>query len=207
MSAYNKILSQFKSDEPIFASDIETLFPERSRPWIDKTIKTMLDKKQLKRFSNGVYYIPRQTIFGESLLNPQKVILKKYIKSENETYGYISGTSLLSSLGLTTQVPNMITIVTNNESSRGRKISIGNQSIYLIKSNAKITTNNYTTLQLLETIKMIDTNCLDDLEKSNLEKYIDENNITLNMVSEYVDYFPDYVSKRLLGGYLIEKLT
>ena len=207
VTAYNIIKENFGYDEPILASDIEAMFPERSRPWIDKTIKTMVDENQIKRFSTGVYYIPRKTLFGDSLLNPQKVIVKKYIKNGIETYGYVSGTALLNLLGLTTQVPNMITVVTNNESSRGRKVAVGNQSVYVIKSNTEITKENCAALQFLEAVKLVDLNDLDEIEKCNLEKYIDDNSITLTMVSKYCSFFPDYVSKRVLGGSLIGKLA
>ena len=39
------------------------------------------------------------------------------------------------------------------------------------------------------------------------EKYINDNSITLPMVSKYCTFFPDYVSKRVLGGSLIGILT
>ncbi len=204
---YNEIISKFNCDEPIFVEDIQAVFPDRSRPWIDKTIKTMVDEKILKRFSNGVYYISRKTIFGDSILNPQKVILKKYIKDKTETFGYVSGMTLLNNLGITTQVPNTLTVVSNNESSRGRTVTIGNQSVYVMKSSTKINNENYATLQLLEAIKLIDFNELDEIEKYNIEKYICDNKITLEMVSKYCSFFPDYVSKRVLGGSLIAKLA
>lgn len=56
------------------------MYPQRSRPWIDKAIKTLVDSKQLKRFSTGVYYIPRKTVLGDSVLNPRKVIAKIHSK-------------------------------------------------------------------------------------------------------------------------------
>ena len=56
-------------------------------------------------------------------------------------------------------------------------------------------------------MKLIDLNELDEIERYNLEKYIDDNNITLTMVSKYCSFFPDYVSKRVLGGSLIGKLA
>ena len=48
-------------------------------------------------------------------------------------------------------------------------------------------------------------NDLDEIERYNLEKYIDDNNITLTMVSKYCSFFPDYVSKRVLSSELIKK--
>lgn len=207
MTVYETILNSFNPDEPILVEDIENLFPNKSRPWIDKTIKTMVDQKMIKRFSMGVYYIPRKTIFGDSILNTNKIISKKYLSNQEDVYGYMSGISLLNTLGLTTQVPNKMTIVTNNESSRGRKATIGKQELYLIKAPTKITKQNYAVLQLLEAIKLIDLNELDELENRNLIDYIKTNAITLKDISQYCVFFPDFVSKRILGGNLIGILT
>lgn len=207
MSVYEYILNTFLPDEPILIEDIENLFPDRSRPWIDKTIKTMVDEKMLKRFSTGIYYIPRKTIFGDSILSTNKVISKKYLSNNDEVYGYVTGMSLLNSLGLTTQVPNSISIVTNNEASRGRRITVGKQNLYLIKAPTKITKENCAVLQLLEAIKLIDLNDLDEIENNNLINYIKSNSITLKDISQYCNFFPDFVSKKILGGNLIEIFT
>ena len=207
MTTAERITNQFGTDEPILVDDIIKMFPNRSRQWVDKALKKMVDSKALKRYTTGVYYIPRKTLFGDSLLDSDRVITKKYIESDGKIYGYVSGTALLNSFGLTTQVPNMITIVTNNESSRGRKVRIGKQEVYLIKSPTEITEKNCAVLQLLEAVKLVDLNDLDETENKNLESYIRKNKITLNDVSEYCAFFPDVVSKKILGGKLIEILA
>lgn len=207
MSVYQEIINSFKEDEPIFIEEIESLYSDKSRPWIDKTIKTMVDQSLIKRFSTGIYYIPRKTMFGEAVLSTNKVIQKKYLSNKEEVYGYASGISLLNSIGLTTQVPNKITIVTNKESSRGRTTMVGKQELYLMRSPTRITKDNYAVLQLLEIVKFIDLEELDDLGNDNLINYIKENAITVKDISKYCRYFPDYVSKRILGGNLIDVLT
>lgn len=204
MNTYEMIINEFQADEPIFVDDIKKLFPDKSRPWIDKTIKTMIDLKLMKRYDQGVYYILRKTAFGDSILNPNKVLTKKYIKNESAVYGYTSGMTLLNSVGLTTQVPNTLTIVSNNESSRGRKIVIGNQHAYLMRPPCEITSENYVTLQFLEAMKLVDVKSLDETENANLIKYIKNNKIVRGEIYKYCNYFPDYVSKRILGGGLIE---
>lgn len=170
-------------------------------------MKTMVDQKMIKRFSDGIYYIPRKTIFGDSRLDVDKIISKKYLTNKDEVYGYIAGITLLNSLSLTTQVPNRITIVTNKESSRGRKILIGKQEVYITKSRIEVTRENYPVLQLLEIIRLIVPEELDEIESNNLLNFIINNAITLKKVSQYCVYYPDYVSKRILGGKLIEILT
>ena len=207
MNIFNELYEKFNTDEPILIEDIEKMYPQRSRPWIDKAIKTLVDGKQLKRFSTGVYYIPRKTVLGDSILNPRKVIAKKYIQNSQDIYGYLGGTSLLNSFGLTTQVPNVITVISNNESTRGRKVEVGSQSVYLCKPPTKITKSNFKTLQFCELIRLIDLDKLDSIEMKNLENYIKENNISLSSISKYCSVFPDSVSRKILGGPLIEKLA
>lgn len=207
MNIFNELSEKFNTDEPILIEDIEKMYPQRSRPWIDKAIKTLVDSKQLKRFSAGVYYIPRKTVLGDSVLNPRKVIAKKYIQNSQDIYGYLGSTSLLNSFGLTTQVPNVITVISNNESTRGRKVVIGNQSVYLCKPPTKITKSNFKTLQFCELIRLIDLDKLDSIEIKNLENYIEENDISLSSISKYCSAFPDSVSRKILGGPLIEKLA
>lgn len=207
MNIFNELSAKFNTDEPILIEDIEKMYPQRSRPWIDKAIKTLVDGKQLKRFSTGVYYIPRKTVLGDSVLNPRKVIAKKYIQNSQDIYGYLGGTSLLNSFGLTTQVPNVITVISNNESTRGRKVEVGSQSVYLCKPPTKITKSNFKTLQFCELIRLIDLDKLDSIEIKNLENYIKENNISLSSISKYCSVFPDSVSRKILGGPLIEKLA
>lgn len=207
MNIFNEISEKFNTDEPILIEDIEKMYPQRSRHWIDKAIKTLVDGKQLKRFSTGVYYIPRKTVLGDSILNPRKVIAKKYIQNSQDIYGYLGGTSLLNSFGLTTQVPNVITVISNNESTRGRKVEVGSQSVYLCKPPTKITKSNFKTLQFCELIRLIDLDKLDSIEIKNLENYIKENNISLSSISKYCSVFPDSVSRKILGGPLIEKLA
>lgn len=80
MNVFNELSEKFNTDEPILIEDIEKMYPQRSRPWIDKAIKTLVGSKQLKRFSTGVYYIPRKTVLGDSVLNPRKVITKNIFK-------------------------------------------------------------------------------------------------------------------------------
>ena len=203
MTTNEMIAGRFKTDEPILVEDIIKMFPNRSRQWVDKALKTMVDSKTLKRYTTGVYYIPRKTLLGDSLLDSDRVVTKKYIESNGKVYGYVSGTALLNSLGLTTQVPNIITIVTNNEKSRGRKVRIGAQEICLIKSPTEITKDNRAALQLLEAIKLADLNELDETENKNLENYIRKNTITLADISKYCKFFPDSVSRKILGGSLI----
>jgi len=36
MNIFNELSEKFNTDEPILIEDIEKMYPQRSRPWIDK---------------------------------------------------------------------------------------------------------------------------------------------------------------------------
>ena len=77
MTLYEYLLQQYGTNEPIISADI--VFKNYSRPWVMKQLKSLCEDGKLIRFEKGIYYIPTDTVFGKSILNPRKVIEKKYI--------------------------------------------------------------------------------------------------------------------------------
>ena len=206
MKAADRILSEFKPDEPILVEDIIRMFPDRSRQWIDNTLTSMAASKQLVRYSTGVYYIPSATGRGSSKLNPYKVIERKYIKDENNVFGYYGSEWLLWKLGIISLHPEVMMIVSNNEKSRGRKVKVGKVEIYVSKSPTEINKENQWVLQLLEVIRLRDVNKLSEIERSHLLNFILDHKITITDVRLYCEHFPDVVSKRILTGYVYDIL-
>lgn len=206
MKAIEMILRKFKPDEPILVEDILKMFPDRSRQWVDNTLSNMIASKQIIRYSTGVYYIPNSTGRGSSNLNPYKVIEKKYITDGDSVYGYYGGKYLIRKLGPSQLFPEVITVITNREKSRGRMIRVGDKEVYLIKSPTGVTKENQTTLQLLEVIRLIDINTFSGTIKEHLINYILNNRITITDVRQSCDFFPDVVSKRILTGYVYDFL-
>lgn len=51
------------------------------------------------------------------------------MQNKSETYGYVTGISFANQLGLTTQMPAVIEVVTNRESTNGRMIMVGNLKV------------------------------------------------------------------------------
>ena len=86
MTLFEAILQQYGTNEPILSSEIS--FQDYSRPWIHKQLNRLCEEGKLIRYEKGIYYIPTQTPFGKSLLNPRKVIERKYICQGGETVGY-----------------------------------------------------------------------------------------------------------------------
>jgi hypothetical protein len=76
---YEYLLDTFGTNEPISVSDIK--YGGYSRPWIDKELSKLCKSKKIVRYERGIYYIPSQTPFGASVLNPNKIIKYKYIEN------------------------------------------------------------------------------------------------------------------------------
>lgn len=77
MNLYEYLLITFGTDEPFYTTEIS--FGEYSKPWLYKELNKLCEEGKIIRYERGLYYIPTQTIFGHSILDPNKVITKKYI--------------------------------------------------------------------------------------------------------------------------------
>lgn len=201
MTLFESLLGEYGTNEPILSSDIS--FRDYSRPWISKQLAQLCEEGKLIRYEKGIYYIPTQTPFGKSLLNPRKVIERKYISHGGETVGYYSGITFQNQLRLTTQMPNVIEIYTNNETTRVRDVLVGKQKVLLRKARTKITASNVSVLSFLELMNDLDPRGLDAEKKSILTKFIDDRKITRSDITTYVPVFPDKALRTLVESEVI----
>ena len=163
----------------------------------------MCENGQLIRYEKGIYYIPMKTPFGNSILNPNKIINRKYIIENGLVKGFYSGQTALNLLGLSTQIPNSIEICTNNETSRLRTVTIGNQSVKLRKARTTITNDNIGTLHFLELMNGIPSGFFDKDKRAVIAKWIKDNNVTRQTISQYAPLFPDKVMRNLVESEVI----
>ena len=143
------LIENYGYNEPIFLGDltIEGL----SENAVRQSVKRLVANGFLERYDNGIYYIPKQEgLLEKSYLDPFLVIMRKYVNNKSETYGYVTGMSFANQLGLTTQMPSVIEIVTNREATNGRMITVGNQKIRIKRSAVPVSDNNADLLQLLD---------------------------------------------------------
>lgn len=113
-------------NEPIFISEIQLKGVNDNA--LRQYFKRMLKSGDIARFDTGIYYLPKASrLLKKSYLDPMKVIIRKYIKNGSETYGYFSGATFANQLGLTTQMPAVLEIVTSKESTKGRNVTVGLQ--------------------------------------------------------------------------------
>ena len=120
MENIKNLRAKYGDNEPIFLEEIKLELANYTKARIFQLLSVAIESKEIAKFDGGVYYFPTQSVLGMSKLNPRKVIEKKYIKNKESIYGFYSGLSLLNTFGLTNQIPNVIEIVTNNESTRLR---------------------------------------------------------------------------------------
>ena len=154
MEFFDYLLDAYGRNEAILSNEIA--FQGYSAPWIKKALKSLCDEGKVIRFERGVYYIPEDTPLGPGRLDPRKVIAKKYICDGNGIIGYFSGLTFLNMLGLSSQMPNVLELYTNNEPSRVREVPVGSQRVLLRRARTAIDSDNAATLSFLELMNFTD---------------------------------------------------
>ncbi len=204
----DRLKTKFNTNEPIFTNEILEMFSEYSKAYVFRLIKKAENEGEIINFAAGVYYIPTKSIIGTSTITVEDVINKKYIGYKDDVYGVYSGLNLQNMFSITTQMPNTIEIVSNNESMRCRQIMIDGRTIILRKSRCKIDKANaqaYTILQLLSEIE-IPTD-LDYRAKDSITKYMRENQITNDDLISLAKVFPAQTIKKLIYSGVLNDFT
>lgn len=119
---------------------------------VAKALSRLVKEGKLRRVSKGKYYKPKQTKFGEKRPGEAE-ILKIYLKDGAKTIAYITGASLYNRMGISTQVPYVIEVATENPVP-DREIE--GYKIRFVKSRAPITKSRIPYLEILDVLKNID---------------------------------------------------
>ncbi|MDR3215983.1 MAG: hypothetical protein LBT55_01030 [Clostridiaceae bacterium] len=195
----DRLVKRYRYDEPIFTEEILDVWKEYSRVRVAQLLKELTENGVMIKYMKGVYYLPTMTALGRPYrLGLRQVVEKKYIRSEGDVYGYYSGLSLLNSLGLTTQVPNTLEIVTTKETTRVREITIRNSTLILRKARTIVTKDNVYALALLE---VMNENGI-EFGKEEIEairEFVKLRGIKQNDVFTYASAFPGKAIKNLLN--------
>lgn len=205
MSLYENLVQRFGYNEPIMTTEIN--YKSYSRPWIYKEMNRLCESGNVVHYDKGVYYIPTQTALGQSLLNPLRVIEKKYLSENGKAIGYFSGISLLNKMGISTQVPSTLEIYTNKETSQVREVKVGRQRVVLRKARTKINSQNVAVLSFLEMMNGVSPSYFNDERRKTVREYIRQNRITRKDITKYAPYFPDKVMRNLIESEVIYDVT
>lgn len=150
-------IEQYPEDEPIFIDEIKKYVIEKckedEKENVLKNINVILNRLKKEGFIKaeykGVYYKPIISMFGEVPLNTNKLRKLKYLEDKDGNIkGYIVGAKLFNKLGLTTLVPNVTDIVTNE--CKYHKQYDERLRTYITKPKIEITNENYRYLQFID---------------------------------------------------------
>lgn len=193
------LMENYGYNEPIFIND---LFIEGiSENAVRQSVKRLAASGFLERYDSGIYYIPKRGgILGKSYLDPNIVIMRKYVQNKSDKYGYVTGLLFANELGLTTQMPAIIEVVTNREATNGRMVMVGNQKVRVKKSSVPISESNAELLQLLDAIgqaeKYTELTIKETIEK--LIVYMRKKRFTQKQLSEVSYFLTGTTAKKLI---------
>lgn len=194
---YEYLIENYKPNEPIFVSDVELPISDSN---LRQMFKTLCDAGKIKRFDTGVYYIPKKSVLKNGVpLAADDVAVAKYIIKKGKVDGFYSGYTFANQLGISTQVPYVQEIVSNNASTRVKEVTVRNKRIILRRARTPINNENYVVLQLLDLLKDLEKYYDVDFEEvcSRLCRYVREENITKAQVDRYIEEYPDKTYKNI----------
>lgn len=163
MTYYNYVVEYINNcplSVPIYVADIGNMVEndfnlptDKANAAVAVAMKRIITRKQisdLRFYQKGIYYRAEETPFGETGINKELLIIRKYLDNNQ---GYETGARLLYKLGLTTQLPNTRLIATNAVKDCVRRDEKLNVSVCPPK--VMITRENKDYLQLLDVLEML----------------------------------------------------
>lgn len=196
---YEYLLDNYKENEPIFLADLQV--DGMTCTNVRQQIKKLTDIGKVKRFDNGIYFLPKKTIFKSgSQLAPEKVLECKYLRDKDERCGYVSGLMFFNQMGLTTQVPMMYEVVSNKATNDYRETSLAKSRVIVRKPKVPVTEKNYKALQFLDMLKDVDvySEVTGKPLQDRLYRYMDDANLSISEMEPYFAYYPDKLYKNLV---------
>ena len=169
-----------------------------------KALSRLVANGVIKRYKNGMYYKPKQTVFGE--LKPrEEVLLKNYLFENDKQIAYVTGVRLYNQFGLTTQVSNIVRLASKDKEI---KTKIGSLIVKPAKSYVRVTKKNVPLLQLLDVMK--DFKNIPDMDKKIGVTFLKERIENLsdddkNKLTSFAKAYPPKV--RALLGAILESLS
>ena len=131
-----------------------------------------------------------------------------YIRA-TETYGYFDGATFANQIGLTTQMPATLEIVTSKESTKGRTVTVGSQAVRLKRPATAITSENAGLLQFLDAVSQAEK--YSELSDSDtgilLKNYAKQQNYSKELLSSVLSGITGSAAKKLIEWGIIYEFT
>lgn len=193
---YDYLIANYNAAEPIFFSDIR--IEGISRSAVNQQLKKLCEEKKLEKYGKGVYYLPKKSrLSGNVGISADMVAKYKYISRKGRVDGFYAGNFFANQLGISTQIPNKIEIVSNNIAAKVKEVPIGKKLFIVRKASIEINENNVHVLQLLELLKNLDVYLDGDYDEARekVKRYIEVYRITRDDVDLYIRKYPMSIFK------------
>lgn len=192
-------IEKCEENQPIYLEDIKNYVLKNVKKYnveedtekvcnsINVIVNRLNKENFIKTFTKGIYYKPIVNVFGEMPLDKNRIIEEKYlIDQKGNVNGYIAGEKLYNELGLTTQIPKITTIVTNNCNNK-YDYTVEYLNIIIKKSIVEINKFNYKYLQFIDVLSNIEKI---NIEIKNYEKvlyeFIKKNKLDFEKILKYI---------------------
>ncbi len=192
------LLERFGEGRPILVGDILSLFSDVSRVTVYQRIDTAISRGSLERYDRGVYYVPRQGLFGKVPLSAESVVERRFIACGDDVFGYYSGLTLENRAGLSEQVPAVLEVTTNVASKRVRSLGPfgGWKDVVIRKPRCEVTAENVDVLRFLDAVSAVSPKELGKAALCNLHDLACK--AGRDRAFAYAAYYPAKTSKRLI---------
>lgn len=190
----DELKTKYGYNNPIFLEDLASSKEENVK--IRQYLLRQSRSGNIKKYDRGVYYFSKPMLLGDSVLSAEEVCEKKYINRDGGIIGFYGGLRAQNLIGITTQIPVVYEIISNNASANIRKIKVGNRDFILRHSKVEINSDNQLAVQLLYTINDFTTDELISY-RDILSRYIKDNSIDIR---PWISYFPKAATKLIEGA-------
>lgn len=152
MTIAKKIRNEISALPKDYVFGIKDLCCDAStRQAASRALQRMASQGEITKLSNGRYYKPRQTMFGELKPSPAQ-IAKEFLVKEGRIIGYLTGGNAFSQLSLTTQISSEIQIGTKKYR---RPLRRGDFKISFVVQPNDINEESIELLRILDCIRFI----------------------------------------------------
>lgn len=129
-----------------------SVMPEaETKEAVIKALNRLVESGRIAKLSRGKYFKPEKSPFGD-LMPTQEEVVKDLLLDDGKVIGYLTGLSIYSRLGLTTQVGNTIEVARNDVRPGFQR---ERYRIKVIRQKNTITKENVHLLQLLDVLRFI----------------------------------------------------
>ncbi|MDO3408233.1 DUF6088 family protein [Saccharibacillus sp. CPCC 101409] len=202
MSLKEILFENYGYNEPIIANELKHMDVNLSAESLRRNLNRMVQNEELQRFSNGVYFFTKwnSVLKQNSKLSERLVVERKYIRSGDRVYGYLSGLAFANQLGITTQVPQHLEIVTEKTASKRRTIQLKSYRLTLKSPRVPVTAQNVKLLQILDLLS--ETEIYAEVDTQTLKRkafsYLDDLQLSSEIIRTIVLNYPNKTAKRLM---------